>query len=92
MSVINVVEAKSSLLKLIEAIESGASREIIIARRGHPVARLVPIERQPRSRRIGVARGQFDVAPDRRLDQKAAKLFADGKTSRCAHRVAGRRS
>jgi antitoxin (DNA-binding transcriptional repressor) of toxin-antitoxin stability system len=75
MATVNVFEAKSSLSKLIESIESGATREVVIARHGHPVARLVPIDRQPVARRIGVARGEFDVVPDRRLDAKVAKLF-----------------
>ena len=41
----------------------GAEAEIIIARNGRPVARLVPIGPARAGQRIGVARGAF-VVPD----------------------------
>ena len=75
MATVNVFVAKSTLSKLIESIEQGAEREIVIARHGHPVARLVPVLRQPVARRIGVAKGAFDVVPDARLDAAAARFF-----------------
>ncbi len=75
MVIINVFEAKSTLSKLLEAIESGEEPEIVIARHGHPVARLVPVHSQPVARRIGVAKGVFDVAPDARLDARVSRLF-----------------
>jgi len=43
MTTVNMLDAKSNLSRLVEAIESGAEREIIIARNGKPAARLVPI-------------------------------------------------
>ena len=55
MHSVNVLEAKNKLSKLLERIESGAETEIVIARHGRPVARLVPLEPQPAGRRIGVA-------------------------------------
>ncbi len=79
MATVNVLMAKTTLSKLIESIESGTQREVIISRHGHPVARLVPIDRQPVRRRIGVAKGAFDVAPDAELDAKAARLFPSPK-------------
>ncbi len=64
MSTVNMLEAKTQLSRLVEAVESGSEAEIVIARNGRPVARLVPIA-QPddASRRIGVAEGHFQV-PD----------------------------
>jgi prevent-host-death family protein len=56
-------ETKSNLSRLVEAVETGAEAEIIIARNGRPVARLVPIGSAPLGQRIGVARGAF-VVPD----------------------------
>lgn len=75
MATVNILMAKTTLSKLIESLETGAQREVIISRHGHPVARLVPIQRQPVRRRIGVAKGAFEVAPDAALDAKAARLF-----------------
>lgn len=55
--------AKSSLSRLVEAIELGQEREIVIARNGRPVAKLVPMETAPAGPRLGVAKGKF-VVPD----------------------------
>lgn len=76
MAIVNMLEAKSSLSRLVEAVESGAESEIIIARNGRPAARLVPIQRPIVGKRIGVAKGKFK-APET-IDQDEAiilKLF-----------------
>ena len=76
MTTVNMLDAKSNLSRLVEALESGAEREIIIARNGKPAARLVPIQASPVGVRIGVAKGKFmtpDADPD--LDAEAAALF-----------------
>lgn len=64
MSSINMLQAKSSLSRLVEAIEQGREREIVIARNGRPAAKLVPISSTPADQRIGVARGLFEVPED----------------------------
>jgi antitoxin (DNA-binding transcriptional repressor) of toxin-antitoxin stability system len=48
----------------VEAVESGAEREIVIARNGRPAARLVPLSAPPAAARIGVAKGLIDVPDD----------------------------
>uniref|UniRef100_E6QDG9 Prevent-host-death protein n=1 Tax=mine drainage metagenome TaxID=410659 RepID=E6QDG9_9ZZZZ len=63
MRSVNMLQAKSSLSRLVEAIEQGEEREIVIARNGRPVAKLVPVNMYPPGKRIGVAKGFFDV-PD----------------------------
>jgi prevent-host-death family protein len=63
MPTVNMLEAKSSLSRLVEAVESGQEREIIIARNGKPAAKLVPLGAHPTRQRLGVARGKF-VVPD----------------------------
>lgn len=62
MTKVNMLEAKSNLSKLVEAVESGAEAEIIIARNGKPAARLVPLETPAVdvSKRLGIAEGEFD--------------------------------
>lgn len=61
MRSVNILQARSSLSRLVKAIEEGQEREIVIARNGHPVAKLVPIETLPAGKRIGVAKGVFEV-------------------------------
>ena len=63
MEPINMLEAKSSLSRLVDAIERGVEREVIIARNGRPAARLVPLKNSRPGRRLGVAAGRFRV-PD----------------------------
>ncbi len=63
MQAINMLQAKTNLSRLVEAIEQGTEREIVIARNGRPVAKLVPVSDVPIERRIGVARDLF-VVPD----------------------------
>ncbi|MGB5147501.1 MAG: type II toxin-antitoxin system prevent-host-death family antitoxin [Porticoccaceae bacterium] len=64
MTAINMLEAKTNLSRLVDAIERGAEREIIIARNGKPAARLVPMADSPVEQRIGIARGLFEVTDD----------------------------
>ena len=76
MATVNMLEAKLNLSRLVEAIEQGKEREIVIARNGRPAARLVPIGEQPPGQRIGVARGAFDVPEDIDTNNEdVARLF-----------------
>ena len=75
MAIVNMFEAKSNLSRLVEAVESGAEPEIVIARNGRPAARLVPVAKAA-GRRIGVAKGRFETpAPDPAVEEAAARLF-----------------
>jgi prevent-host-death family protein len=64
MSVINIHAAKTNLSRLVDAAAAG--EEIVIARAGKPVARLVPFAPAPgfRRRRLGILAGQFKVPTD----------------------------
>ena len=59
---VNVHEAKTQLSRLL--VRVGLGEEVIIARAGKPVARLVAIDEKPLRRIPGSARGQVWVAPD----------------------------
>lgn len=76
MPTVNMLEAKTKLSKLVEAVETGKESEIVIARNGKPAARLVPIEAKPKGPRIGIAKGLFTVPDDFDADdEEIAKLF-----------------
>jgi prevent-host-death family protein len=76
MTIVNMLEAKSNLSRLVEAVETGAEEEIVIARNGRPAARLVPIMSAKAGKRIGVAKGKFAAPePDPALDAAIEKLF-----------------
>ena len=59
---VNIHEAKTHLSRLVERVEAGD--EIIIARAGRPVARLVAFRKTTRPRVPGRWRDQIVIAPD----------------------------
>lgn len=80
MAIVNMLDAKTRLSRLVESVETGAEAEIIIARNGRPAARLTPIARGGTGRRIGVAKGKFTVPDTIDGDDDAiAALFAGGE-------------
>ena len=58
---VNIHEAKTHLSRLLERVAMG--EEVIIAKAGKPVAKLVPVSRHPKKRMLGSATGEF-VVPD----------------------------
>lgn len=59
MTEINVHEAKTNFSKLLNRVLAG--EEIIIAKAGIPVARLVPINNRTDDRKPGSAKGKIEV-------------------------------
>jgi prevent-host-death family protein len=62
MTTVNIHDAKTHLSRLLEEVAAGA--EIVIARAGKPIARLVPIEAAPRPKLLGLLAGQIEVPED----------------------------
>ncbi|CAN5772849.1 MAG: type II toxin-antitoxin system Phd/YefM family antitoxin [Actinomycetota bacterium] len=62
MSVVNVHEAKTHLSRLLERVSAG--EEIVIAKAGRPVARLVPYEEDLEPRTLGGWEGRVWIADD----------------------------
>jgi len=60
MATVNVHEAKTHLSRLLERVEAG--EEIVVARNGRPVARLVPVGRS--ARRPGAMKGRIRIGRD----------------------------
>ncbi len=59
---VNIHEAKTHFSKLLQRVIAG--EEIIVAKAGIPVARLVPFTPSPAQRIPGSAQGQIWIAPD----------------------------
>ena len=62
MPTVNIHAAKSQLSRLLDAAVAG--EEVIIAKAGKPIARLVAIERTLARRKLGTLAGQFRVPDD----------------------------
>jgi len=69
---VNVYEAKTHLSQLLD--RAAAGEEIVIARAGRPVARLVALADSPRQRVPGGWRGQVSMTAD--LDDLPAEIEA----------------
>lgn len=83
MSTVNMLEAKTRLSKLVEAVESGAEDEIIIARNGKPAARLVPLDAAPKKKiRLGLLAGKYppmDFEAFQAMDAEIEAMFLGEK-------------
>jgi len=62
MAKVNVHEAKTHFSRLLARVNNG--EEIIIAKAGRPIARLVPILEKPDKRLPGSAQGKVVIADD----------------------------
>ncbi len=62
MDTINLYEAKTKLSQLVE--RAAAGEEIIIAKAGRPLARLVPLAKRTTPRPLGLLAGKVRVGDD----------------------------
>jgi len=62
MTEINIHEAKTNLSRLLSRVAAG--EEIVIAKAGKPVARLVPFRKLKGRRPLGMDKGLFEVPED----------------------------
>ena len=58
MGSVNVHEAKTNLSKLLKRVEAG--EEVVIARAGKPVARILPVQSELKKRTPGSAAGMIE--------------------------------
>ncbi len=80
MALVNMHEAKTQLSRLVDRAVAG--EEIVIARAGKAVARLVPLERPPRPKRIGILKGEIWMAEDwdsPEVNEEIARAFYGGE-------------
>ncbi len=61
-TIVNIHQAKTQLSRLLERVRQG--EEIIVAKAGRPVAKLVPFGDKVAARAPGSARGRIEIADD----------------------------
>lgn len=76
---VNTHEAKTHLSRLLAEVEAGG--EVIIARSGKPVARLVAATAAKTGIQLGTARGQVWMSPDWELSEEELAEFEGSLTS-----------
>lgn len=62
MHTVNIHEAKTHLSRLLEQVAGG--EEVVIAKAGKAIARLVPLEAAPKKRQLGLLKGKLKVPDD----------------------------
>ncbi len=79
MHTVSLFDAKTHLSRIIEDLVTGRDDRVIISRHGKPVACVMALPATDTSKRIGVARGQFEVPDDIDANNaKIAELFGGG--------------
>ncbi len=76
MAVVNIHEAKTHLSRLVERAANG--EEVVIAKAGKPMAKLVPYQEERKPRTPGAWKGKVWLAPDwdsPDVNEEIAKLF-----------------
>jgi len=70
MQIINIHQAKTNLSRLIEKTLIG--EDVIIAKAGKPVAKLVPYKEKVKPRKFGLWKGKVWVSPD--FDEESEEI------------------
>jgi prevent-host-death family protein len=74
---VNIHAAKTHLSSLLEDVQKG--EEVVIAKAGKPIARIVPVATERKRRQPGILRGQAWAAPDAWVpDPELERLFYEG--------------
>lgn len=82
MTTVNIHAAKTHFSELIAAVERG--EEVIVARRGKPVAKLVPCEGEVREVRLGTFAGLGVIHPsfyDEMTEEELADWYGDDEAA-----------
>jgi prevent-host-death family protein len=72
--IVNMHQAKTSLSRLVERALAG--EEVVIARNGEPLVKLVPVPKERKPRVPGRGKGKILISPDFEFtEEEIAELF-----------------
>ena len=76
MTIVNIHEAKTQLSRYVD--QAAAGEEIIIARSGKPIARLVSLSAPTKPRTLGLGAGRFHMPKDfdRMAQEEILQMFS----------------
>lgn len=77
MQTVNMHEAKTRLSALVNAVLDG--EEVVIAKAGNPLVRLVPYRERKTPRKPGRLKGRLKISPDfDEVDSEIVRMFEQG--------------
>ncbi len=83
MQTVSLFDAKTHLSRIVENLVTGREDRVIISRRGKPVVCVTPLKEVDTTKRIGIARGQFEVPDDvDTTNPEISALFGAEETSK----------
>lgn len=59
MMSMTVGELKANFSEVLDEVQKGTEYQILFGRAKKPIARIVPIEEEPRQRKLGILQGKF---------------------------------
>jgi prevent-host-death family protein len=74
-TIINIHQAKTHLSRIVEEVAAG--KEIVIAKAGKPMARLVPVKPGVAKKHLGLLKGKIKIPSDfnKSLPESVLRLF-----------------
>jgi prevent-host-death family protein len=75
ITIINIHEVKTHLSRILEEVAAG--KEVIIAKAGKPMARLVPMQEKATKKKLGLLKGKIKIPADfnKPLPEAVIQLF-----------------
>jgi len=64
MQAVSLFDAKTHLSRIVQDISTGVEDSFVVSRHGKPIAKIIPFCTVDIAKRIGVARGCFQVPDD----------------------------
>ena len=77
MTQVNIFDAKTNLSQLIKLLETKQEDEIIIARNGKPVAKLILYVSNKNTKRTGLFNGQMKSMTQEEFDSVNKEIWGD---------------
>ena len=75
MTQVNIFDAKTNLSQLIKLLETKQEDEIIIARNGNPIAKLIYYEKP--TKRTGISKGKYKSMTQEEFDSVNKEIWGD---------------
>ena len=82
MSRVKMLDAKTHFSRLVKSLETGAEQEVVVARNGTPVVKIVLLHPKKRPRRLGLAEGKhpsMSLEEFNEMDEEIARTFNESE-------------
>ena len=77
MNQMSITNVKKTFIDIVDCIETGKEKEIIVTKYNKPIAKIVPFNAEAEfNKRFGIAKGKFTISDDFDApDDEIARMF-----------------